>query len=362
VVSFCPEDDAAAGGAITAFLEDVAEEYSATFADITEFISDRTPAAWGQRDIWGEALRDGAPLVAFVSPNFANDDARVAEVLEISADTLDDPTGRVVLLPWQRVNEPEEEAIPTLSSIPADSELYGDAVRGVARWIRGVVEMLTQTRPAESELSLADTLHLPRLPMAQEHAFEARQYSRLSAQILHNAAILDKVTIAIFEGFEDVLGSDWTELTREGVCDLAVALSPRVAESKIATKTMVRAWKEARRILRHLHHTAEAHNFHPFRERLLAMLWDLADALDVRVDIQTLTELQFGAETPSDLRPAFRALLRNARARQRVRAGALACLAAVGELDLDSESLPEEDVIPADLRLPKKKKKDSPVP
>jgi hypothetical protein len=326
-----PADDSAAGGAITAFLTDVSREYEEAFFERLEWICDRKAPVWGQRDPWGEAIRAGSPLVAMASPAFAADAARVAEVIGLSGTNPDDPSGRVVLLPWERVEEPGEEAIPTINLIEAGSEQYADAVWGVAFWVRGVIEVLTEQRPAETEWSRQDTAGIPHHPLSRDVAFEARQYSRLSAQILHNAAILDTVSMSIFDGFERVLGSNWTELDVPGAGELAVDLSPRVAESKIASKTMIRSWKEALRILRHIHQLCEEADYHPFREPLKAKLRDLAEALDVQVDVQTLTELQFGAEAKGDLRPAFRALMRNASVRQRVRAGALACLAAVGE-------------------------------
>ncbi|MDR1427180.1 MAG: hypothetical protein LBJ08_05415 [Bifidobacteriaceae bacterium] len=331
LVSYCQADDDAAEGALTAFLADVVEEYEASFGERLELITEREAPPWGQRDPWGEALRAGAPLVAMVSPIFSADADRVAEAVGLSGGGPDDPTGRVVLLPWERIEEPVEEAIPTISRIPPNTESYADAVRGVTYWVRGVIDYLTEHRPAEVELTRGETPHAPGHPLGQELAFQARQYSRLSAQILRNADILDGVTIAIFEGFERVLGSQWLVLEVPGACDLAAELEPHVANSKAVSRTMLRSWKEARRILRHMHAMAEDADYHPYRERLKAMLRDLAEALDVRVDVQTLTELQFGADARGDLRPAFRALLRNAHSRQRVRAGVLSCLGAVGD-------------------------------
>jgi hypothetical protein len=351
-VSRCPADDDAADGGITDFMSDVAEEYAASFDAELDLIVDREPPPWGQRDKWGDGLQSGAPVVAMVTPAFSRDAERVAEVVGLSGGDMDDPNGRVILLPWERVDEPSEEAIPTLCRIAPNSEQYAEAIRGVAYWIRGVIETLTESRPAATQLSRHETAGAGRTPAGQELAFAARQYSRLSAQILHNATILDGVSVAIFDGLERVLGSRWDNLAADGACDLAVDLSPRVAESKIASRTMLRTWKEARRMLRHMHEIAEESDYHPFRERIKVMLWDLADALDVRVDAQTLAELQFGAVTPGDLRPAFRALLRNAHARQKVRAGVLYCLAFIGEIVPE----PDEYSNPKALRRPKPKK------
>ncbi|MDR1295436.1 MAG: hypothetical protein LBK59_10905 [Bifidobacteriaceae bacterium] len=352
LVSFCPEDDTASHGAITVFVADVVEEYAASFDEVLEPITVREPPPWGQRDRWGESIQAGAPIVAMVTPAFSRDTDRVAEAVGLSGGDVADPTGRVVLLPWERIDEPTEGAIPTLSRIAPDSEQYAEAVRGVAYWVRGVIETITANRPAAVELSHHDTHVTERGVAGQELAFAARQYSRLSAQILHNGTILDVVSAAIFDGLESVLGSRWDLLDAPGVCDLAVDLSPRVAESKIASRTMVRSWKEALRVLRRMYRLAEDADYHPFRDHIKVMLWDLAEALDVRVDAQTLTELQFGAATQGELRPAFRALLRNAHARQRVRAGALYCLAYIGE------EVPEPDEYsnPDALRRPKRGK------
>jgi hypothetical protein len=343
--SYCPGDDAASGGAITTFLQDVADEYQATFAESIEFITERVPPSWGQRDPWQEALDAGAPLVAMITPAFTADSERATEAMGLTGPEAEDPTGRAVLLPWERLDEPGGEAIPTIGEIAPDSELSAEAVRGVAYWIRGVVETLTEHRPAETELTAEDTRPWTEHPLGRELAFEARQYSRLSAQILHNARILDQVSVAIFEGFEEVLGSDWHQYRAEGTCDLAVALSPRVAESRIGTRTMLRAWKEGLRILRHMHETCVAADYYPFREHVKAMLWDLADALDIHIDLETLSEIQCGADHGGELQPAFKALLRNARARQKVRGGALSMLAAVGEPVPEPDEFWDPDIL-----------------
>jgi hypothetical protein len=337
LVSYVPQDDSDAGGAIGRFFEAVRERYEEAFGDKLTLILHRDPPPWGEHDHWGEALRQGAPLMAVVSPRFADDDDRVSEVVALSGGGLEDPAGRVILIPWERGTETEPDpALPTLAGVNEASEDYANAAKRTAFWLRGVMDSVGAPSPEGAggperdarDVEVVEDLeaHAPRM------AYAARQYRRLEREVMRHAEQMDDIVAVIFDGLEETLGHEWTNVWADGAAELAQRLEEPQRQVRIEAKEMLDAWKEARTSLRTLYYLADECGNHSFRDQMAYELRGLVAELDMSIDATTLAELQFGCDTRSPLRPVFKSLVRGARTRTRIRGAALACLVAIGEV------------------------------
>jgi len=317
LVRFAPEDNSE--NRIGTFVEDIAEMYRASFAEPIEMVVGPKAATWGPVASVGLGPDPVVLCMAFISPRFAERTDLVEEIMPFSDPEPGSPVGRLMPVMWDTATEDdEEEAIEPFSQVEPGTERYTDFVRDLAFWIRGKVTGARQRRPAETEVAPGYYGELEERPLGKELALEAREYSRLSKQILTNADALSDVSVEIFDGLERLTGSDWSRLDVEGAEEFAAVIAPRLVDGRKVAKRMGRTWKEAKRLLLAIHEQVKDSSEPLYKGSLRLMVRDLADALDGQFDDLTMAEAQLGAEVESPFQPAFKALLRAIRTRHRI--------------------------------------------